>query len=118
MGYQAITFNPDGTIKSVVQSDATAAKGQRSYRQIKDARGVAITSIQENFDATEVPKTYLDNKLADKIANGPTAKTTADYNGQAKVKGTKDPNTLPKDPNTLPKDPNTLPVDPNAPATP
>lgn len=29
------------------------------------------------------------------------------------LKGTKDPNIIPKDPNVIPKDPNVIPVDPN-----
>lgn len=33
--------------------------------------------------------------------------------GDAVVKGTKDPNLIPKDPNVIPKDPNVIPVDPN-----
>ena len=58
-----VSFYPDGSMKSVVQSDATAAKGERSMRAISDARGVKIQSVQENYDSTEVPKAYLDTKL-------------------------------------------------------
>ena len=62
-GYQMVSFYPDGSMKSVIQSDATAAKGERSMRAISDARGVKIQSVQENYDSTEVPKAYLDTKL-------------------------------------------------------
>ena len=38
--------------------------------------------------------------------------------GNAMVKGTKDPNIIPKDPNVIPKDPNVIPLDPNKVVTP
>ena len=38
--------------------------------------------------------------------------------GKAMVKGTKDPNVIPKDPNVIPKDPNVIPLDPNKVVTP
>ena len=101
---QVATFHPDGSPKMIAQVDAVLAEGENSAREIVTPNGIRFTSVQQRYDATRVAGGALD------------AWTTAGLARIAQpsvIKGTKDPNIIPKDPNTLPKDPNTLPFDPN-----
>ena len=88
----------------IAQVDAILAEGENSAREIVTPNGIRFTSVQQRYDGTRVAGGALD------------AWTTAGLARIAQpsvIKGTKDPNVIPKNPNVIPKDPNVIPLDPN-----
>lgn len=85
---------------------------------IKTPQGGSVEVHQSNYNGTEVANsltvmiplnTAAKGTAAAKVAKEGTAKVTAKGKADALVKGTKDPNLIPKDPNLIPKDPNLIP---------
>jgi hypothetical protein len=82
------------------------ARRQNVVAEVATKEGDVIRFSTTDEDSTSVPNTYIGWGGAVKLAK---------VNAPAVLKGTKDPNVIPKDPNVIPKDPNVIPLDPNVP---
>lgn len=107
-GAQYATFHPNGTPKMVALLDATLAKGESSAREITLPNGTAFRSVQQNYDGTTVATSYLDGRLTLGLGRAflKNEAITKKAEGEALIKGTKDPNVIPVDPNVIPVNPN------------
>lgn len=83
---------------------ALLAKRENVVAEVVTREGDTIRYSTTSEDATEVPNTYIGWWGAAKIMR---------IQQPAILKGTEDPNVIPKDPNVIPKDPNIIPLDPN-----
>ena len=91
-----------------------------AYEKSKDGsvRFVSKTSPAASdliSEAGQTARGYIQGKLMLKAVESAERVTTNrdTLSGQAVLKGTKDPNIIPKDPNIIPEDPNIIPEDPN-----
>lgn len=106
--------NPDGSLTASM-GGVFAARRKNTVAEITTRNGNHIKFMSEEESGEDVPVagiqalgTYGAAKV---LAHSTDLKTTTD--GAATLKGTKDPNVIPKDPNIIPKDPNVIPLDPN-----
>ncbi len=110
-GAQYVSFHPDGTPKVIALVDATLAKGESSAREITLPGGVVLRSVQQKYDGTTVAATWLDHRVTLGLGRAwlRNDAVTRKADGAALLKGTRDPNVIPKDPNLIPVDSNLHP---------
>jgi hypothetical protein len=81
-----------------------AAQRENVVAEVVTREGDMIRYSTTSEDSTEVPSTWIWWKGTTKLA---------EIQQPAILKGTDDPDVIPKDPNVIPKDPNIIPLDPN-----
>jgi hypothetical protein len=80
------------------------AKRQNVVAEVVTREGDTIRYSTTEENSTEVPNTLIGWHYGAKITKSQQP---------AILKGTDDPDVIPKDPNKIPKDPNIIPLDPN-----
>lgn len=102
-GGASVTRTPKGGYHAT-SGYTLAAKRENVVAEVVTREGDTIRYSTTNEDSTEVPSTWIWWKGTTKLAK---------INQPAVLKGTDDPDFIPKDPNKIPVDPNSIPLDPN-----
>lgn len=92
----------DGTTKMVPLPDlggSLLTKKQIEAVKFEDPSGYKISYLAIENDEAETANKIVDTYGTLGLAREATRALSAGYNGEAKLKGTKDPNTIPVDPN-------------------
>jgi hypothetical protein len=99
-----VAYGQTGQIRLATLGGSLMTKVKGEAQEIVLPDGTRLSSVTEEADETVVPNTYIKWKALGPLITGMA---------KSMVKGTHDPNVIPKDPNVIPKDPNVIPVDPN-----
>lgn len=100
---QVIMTKPDGSLLAM-NGGSLATKSDVDTAEMTLPNGATMKRNIVKKNEVSVPNTYLYTELLKPLVSD---------TGTALVKGTKDPNIIPKDPNVIPADPNVIPVNPN-----
>lgn len=103
VGGASVTRTSKGTYHAT-SGYTLLGKRENVLVEMETREGDKIRYSTTNEDGTEVVQDYIGWWGSAKLLK---------ISQPAVLKGTKDPNVIPKDPNVIPKDPNVIPLDPN-----
>lgn len=104
---QVVVFNPDGSPKIASNGGSVLTKADEDLAALTVADVKMIRRVKKKNEVS-VANNYLAKELALGLAESAREVQLVKEKsaGEALVKGTKDPNIIPKDPNVIPADPN------------